>query len=102
VTATAERERGLMAVPVPKGHVQVSVDWTTTGDVVAARWVSGVALLLVIGLYGFERRVWQERFNTGSLVSVEGRRERGKKASSKLPKNAKQKKGGKPGRGGGR
>jgi len=36
---------------VPKGNVLVSVDWTTTGDVVAARLVSSVALLLVTGLY---------------------------------------------------
>lgn len=56
VTATAERERGLMAVPVPRGIVQVSVNWTTTGDVVAGRWVSGVALLLVTGIYLFERK----------------------------------------------
>jgi hypothetical protein len=59
VTAMAERERGLMAVPVPKGNVQVSVDWTTTGDVVAGRLVSGVALLLVAGLYFFERKQWR-------------------------------------------
>ena len=28
VTPKAERERGLMAVPVPQGNVQVTVDWT--------------------------------------------------------------------------
>jgi hypothetical protein len=56
VTAVAERARGLMAVPVPAGNVQVSVNWTTTGDVVAARWVSGVALLLITGIYLFERK----------------------------------------------
>ncbi|MGO9434226.1 MAG: hypothetical protein ACLP00_08015 [Terracidiphilus sp.] len=55
VKAVAERERGLLAVPVPQGNVLVSVDWRTTGDVVAGRWVSGVALLLVAGLYWFER-----------------------------------------------
>jgi hypothetical protein len=59
VPAMAERERGLMAVPVPQGNVQVSIDWTTTGDVVAGRWMSGVALLLVTGLYLFEqKRLW--------------------------------------------
>lgn len=57
VRATAERERGLMAVPVPQGNVQVSVDWTTTGDVITGRWVSGIALLLVTGLYLLERRL---------------------------------------------
>lgn len=56
VTPKAERERGLMAVPVPRGNVQVAVEWTTSGDVVAGRWVSGAALLLVTGLYAFERK----------------------------------------------
>lgn len=56
VTATAERERGLMAVPIPAGDVQVSVNWTTTPDVVAGRLVSAVALLLIAGMYLFERK----------------------------------------------
>ena len=56
VTATAERERGLMAVPIPAGDVQVSVNWTTTPDVVAGRIVSGVAFLLITGMYFFERK----------------------------------------------
>jgi hypothetical protein len=74
VKAMAERERGLMAVPVPKGNVLVSVNWTTTGDVVAARLVSAVALLLVIGLYSFERKRWGARSSlgrAGSLISTE-------------------------------
>lgn len=74
VAAMAERERGLMAVPVPKGNVLVSVDWTTTGDVVAARLVSSVALLLVTGLYFFERKRWWTRSSpggAGSLISTE-------------------------------
>jgi len=56
VKAAAERERGLMAVPVPQGNVQVAVDWTTTADVAAGRWLTAVALLLVTGLYLLERR----------------------------------------------
>lgn len=56
VTAIAERERGLMAVPVPQGAVQISAIWTTTTDVLAGRWVSAVALLLLIGLHFFERK----------------------------------------------
>ena len=56
VTPKAEKERGLMAVPVPQGRDLVSVDWTTTVDVVEGRWVSGVALVLVIALYSFERK----------------------------------------------
>jgi len=70
VTATAEQWRGLMAVPVPQGNVQVSVDWTTTGDVVAGRWVSGIALLLVTGLYLFERKLSRAQFETGMANSL--------------------------------
>jgi hypothetical protein len=60
VKAVAERERGLIAVPVPQGRVQVSAHWTATGDVVAARWVSGASLLLVTGLFFFERKSWRD------------------------------------------
>ena len=56
VRAVAERERGLMAVPVPQGNVLVTVNWMTTSDVVAGRWVSGIGLLVIAGLYLFERR----------------------------------------------
>jgi hypothetical protein len=56
VTALAEQERGLMAVPVPKGNVLISVAWSTTGDVVAGRWVSAASLLLVTGLFFFEQK----------------------------------------------
>jgi len=74
VTATAERERGFMAVPVPRGNVQVAVDWTTTGDVVAGRWVSAIALLLVTGLYLLERRLMHAHSNmvrASWLISAE-------------------------------
>lgn len=70
VTPRAERERGLMAVPVPQGKVQVSVDWTTTGDVVAGRWVSASALLLLTGLYSFERKRLRSHSNMGSASSL--------------------------------
>ena len=74
VRAVAERERGLLAVPVSQGNVLVSVDWTTTGDVVAGRWVSGVAFLLVGGLCLFERerqRVHSVVGNAGSSIATE-------------------------------
>jgi hypothetical protein len=50
------REDGLIAVPVPQGPVRVTVDWTITPDVVAGRWVSGLALLGLVGLAIMERR----------------------------------------------
>jgi hypothetical protein len=56
VTGVAEQERGLTAVPVPKGNVLISADWTTTEDVVAGRSVSAAALLLLTCLFLFERK----------------------------------------------
>jgi hypothetical protein len=56
VNAVAERERGLLAIPVPQGNVLVSARWKTTDDVVVGRLISGVALLLVAGLYWLERK----------------------------------------------
>jgi hypothetical protein len=83
VTPTAERERGLMAVPVPQGNVRVSVDWTTTSDVVAGRWVSGAALLLLTGLYAFERKRLWVHSDSDSLVVAEEPKPR--KADPKHP-----------------
>lgn len=57
VAAVAESERGLMAVPVPQGNLRVTVDWSTTGDVIAGRWLSGFALLALAGLAITERRL---------------------------------------------
>lgn len=106
VKAQVERERGLMAVPVPQGNDLVSVDWTTTGDVVAARWVSCVGLLLIGGLYSFERRRLRVDSSLGGANSLVAREEStlrkvepeyptspartaGRKTSSGKPKTAK-------------
>jgi hypothetical protein len=80
VTAVPERERGLMAVPVPKGNVQVSVEWTTTADVLAGRLVSTVALFLVVGLYFFERKLGRTHLGKDGASSPDFARE------PKLPK----------------
>jgi hypothetical protein len=50
------REDGLMAVPVPRGMVDLAVDWTTTPDVIAGRWLSALAALLLAALWLFERK----------------------------------------------
>ncbi|MGD0729981.1 MAG: 6-pyruvoyl-tetrahydropterin synthase-related protein [Terracidiphilus sp.] len=70
VQAVAERARGLMAIPVPQGNVRVSVEWTTTPDVVAGRWASAAALLLIAGLFVFERRQRRTRSTPGSPASL--------------------------------
>ncbi|HVU47076.1 MAG TPA: hypothetical protein VHD85_13180 [Terracidiphilus sp.] len=121
VTGVAEQERGLIAVPVPKGNVLISVDWTTTGDVVVGRWVSGVALLLVTCLFIFERKRLQTHLSldrSNPLESAEqlklfriepkdsisstriDHRNTPSHKSDKQIKNAKRKKERKPGRGG--
>ena len=51
------RDDGLMAVPVPQGSVNLAVDWTTTPDVVAGRWLSGLAFLLLAAVWMLERRL---------------------------------------------
>ena len=50
------REDGLIAIPVPQGQVDVTVRWTATPDVLLSRWISGLAVLLLTGLWFFERR----------------------------------------------
>lgn len=56
VGAMPRREDGLMAVPVPAGPVLLTVDWTTTPDVVAGRWISALAAVLITALWWLERR----------------------------------------------
>jgi hypothetical protein len=56
IAGLPKRDDGLMAVPVPKGPVDLTVDWTTTPDVVAGRWLSGLALILLAALFLLERR----------------------------------------------
>jgi hypothetical protein len=51
-----KREDGLMAVQMHQGRVQLDVDWTTTPDVVAGRWLSALSVLAVIGLCAYRRR----------------------------------------------
>lgn len=51
------RDDGLMAVPVPKGQIELAIDWATTRDEIIGRWLSAVALILLIGLWFVERRL---------------------------------------------
>jgi hypothetical protein len=55
-SALYKRDDGLMAFPVKQGPVDVKVDWTTTPDVTAGRWVSAVCALLLAIVFVFERR----------------------------------------------
>lgn len=64
VTVLPQREDGLMAVPVQEGPVDLTVDWTTTPDVLTGRSISGLALLLLAALYFAERKPGQIRFSS--------------------------------------
>jgi hypothetical protein len=56
-------EDGLMVVPVSPGLSNLAVDWTTTSDVLAGRWVSCLAVLLLTALYFFDRSQTRQRLS---------------------------------------
>jgi hypothetical protein len=60
---TVEPSYGLMEVPVPQGRVNVVIDWGTTPDVIAGRWISGISVLLLTGLWYLERRLNRARLS---------------------------------------
>jgi uncharacterized membrane protein len=51
-----KRDDGLIVVPVPQGSIDLSIDWTTSPDVLAGRWLSAFSVLLIIALWWVERR----------------------------------------------
>jgi hypothetical protein len=57
------RNDGLMAVPVPQGDVNLTVDWTTTADVILARWLSALGILALAGVCLLERRTRRARLS---------------------------------------
>ncbi len=59
VTPLLEPGHGLMAVPVTPGPVTVIARWTISADVIVARWLSALSLLLLAALYLAERRLRQ-------------------------------------------
>ena len=46
----------LIVVPVAQGPVDLTVDWVDSWDAVAGRWLSGVAVLVLTGLWLWERK----------------------------------------------
>ena len=63
VSDLPRRDDGLMAVPVPQGPVDLTVDWTTTPDVLAGRWLSALAVLLLTALCLLERKFSRPRLS---------------------------------------
>ena len=62
-TFAPARDDGLMAVAVPQGQVDLTVDWTTTPDIVAGRWLSALGLLFVTALCVLEKRWGRARLS---------------------------------------
>ncbi len=63
VASLLQREDGLMAVPVSQGFVSLAIDWTATPDVVASRWLSCIAVLLLTCLCLLERKMSRGRLS---------------------------------------
>ncbi len=49
------RDDGLTTVPVPLGPFELTAEWTTTSDVVLARWLSGLSVFALTGICLFRR-----------------------------------------------
>jgi hypothetical protein len=56
VGAEPERKDGLIVLPVVQGLVDVAVDWKTTRDVVAGRWLTGISVLSLAWGWWLERK----------------------------------------------
>jgi hypothetical protein len=52
-----QRDDGLIDLPVPQGAIDLTVDWTTTPDILAGRWLTALALLFLMALWFLERRI---------------------------------------------
>ena len=57
------RADGLMAMPIAQGPFELAVDWTTTSDVILARWLSGISVLALACLYLSDRRLMRPRLS---------------------------------------
>jgi len=55
--STPQRGDGLIAIPVSQGNFTLTADWIATPDVVAGRWLSVLAMLLVAALWLLERKL---------------------------------------------
>ncbi len=57
VREVGSRDDGLIVVPVPRGVANVDATWSTMGDAIAGRWLSGIAIAFVTVLCLLERRL---------------------------------------------
>jgi len=55
------RNDGLIAIPVPRGPIDLTVDWTTSPGDLAGRWLTVLSALLLIALSLCEHRLGRSR-----------------------------------------
>jgi len=53
----------LMVIPVAKGPLDLTVDWSATPDALLGRWITGLAVLLLTALCALERRLGMPRLS---------------------------------------
>jgi hypothetical protein len=63
VVSAVAREDGLVVVPVSKGSFEVTADWKTSRDMIVARWLWGLSVLLLTCLFVFEQRLKRPRLS---------------------------------------
>jgi hypothetical protein len=61
VTDSPPRDDGLIAVPVPSGPINLTVDWTRSPGDLAGRWLSVLSIFLLFALSLCERRLARSR-----------------------------------------
>ena len=61
ITDAPPRDDGLIAVPVPSGPINLTVDWTRSPGDLAGRWLSVLSIFLLFALSLCERRIAHSR-----------------------------------------
>ena len=60
-TSLPDRDDGLIAVPVPSGPINLTIDWTRSPGDLAGRWLSFLSIFLLFALSLCERRLARSR-----------------------------------------
>lgn len=63
VRPNPSRHDGLTTLEVPQGPFNVAIDWTTTRDVILARWLTAVSVLALTGIWLYRRKLTQSHLS---------------------------------------
>ena len=61
ITNLPDRNEGLIAIPVPTGPINLTIDWTRSPGDLAGRWLSVLSIFLLFALSLCERRLAHSR-----------------------------------------